>query len=67
MDRSALVYRGTPPNTTVCDQALRILPGLPAMLAYPDGEVDADERFIHFVFDYNRHGCIYWGAELPPV
>jgi len=27
--------------------------------------VDATERYVHFVFDYNRHDVIYWGAELP--
>jgi len=43
----------------------RVLTSFPGMLAYPDGEVDADERYIHLVFDYNRHDCIYWGAELP--
>jgi hypothetical protein len=35
------------------------------MLAYPDGVVDQDERYLHFAFDYNRHDVIYWGAELP--
>ncbi|MHB9033336.1 MAG: hypothetical protein ACYC6L_09840 [Anaerolineae bacterium] len=42
-----------------------MLTSFPGMLAYPDGELDAGERYIHLVFDYNRHDCIYWGAELP--
>ncbi len=37
----------------------------PGMLAYPDGEVDADERFLHFAFDYNRHDVIYWKVAIP--
>lgn len=44
----------------------RVLTDFPGKLAYPDGVVDSDERFIHFVFDYNRHDVIYWGAALPP-
>ncbi|QDU81383.1 Sialidase precursor [Polystyrenella longa] len=43
----------------------RTLTDFPGMLAYPDGEVDPEEKFIHFVFDYNRHDVIYWGAALP--
>ncbi len=43
----------------------RVLTDFPGMLAYPDGQVDADERFVHFAFDYNRHDVIYWGARLP--
>lgn len=37
----------------------------PGMLAYPDGELDADERFLHFAFDYNRHDVIYWKVAIP--
>lgn len=37
----------------------------PGMLAYPDGELDAQERFIHFAFDYNRHDVIYWKVAIP--
>lgn len=43
----------------------RVLTDFPGHLAYPDGVVSADERWVHFVFDYNRHDVIYWGAELP--
>ncbi len=43
----------------------RVLTDFPGALAYPDGVVDAEERFIHFAFDYNRHDVIYWGAALP--
>ena len=43
----------------------RILTDFPGHLAYPDGEVDEQEEYIHFVFDYNRHDVIYWGARLP--
>lgn len=43
----------------------RMLTDYPGQLAYPDGVVDAKEEFIHFVFDYNRHDVIYWGASLP--
>ncbi len=44
----------------------RVLTDFPGMLAYPDGVVDADERYIHFAFDYNRHDVIYIGAAIPP-
>jgi predicted neuraminidase len=43
----------------------RILTDFPGMLAYPDGEVDQKEEYVHFAFDYNRHDVIYWGAKLP--
>lgn len=43
----------------------RVLTDFPGLLQYPDGEVDADERYIHFAFDYNRHDVLYWRAELP--
>jgi len=43
----------------------RDLTDFPGMVAYPDGVVDAAEQYVHFVFDYNRHDVIYWGAELP--
>ncbi len=45
----------------------RVLTDFPGMLAYPDGVVDHDERFVHFAFDYNRHDVIYWGAAIPPA
>jgi hypothetical protein len=37
----------------------------PGQLQYPDGFVDEVEGYVHFVFDYNRHDVIYWGAKLP--
>jgi predicted neuraminidase len=43
----------------------RDLTSFPGMLAYPDGVVSDDERWVHFVFDYNRHDVIHWSAELP--
>lgn len=43
----------------------RMLTDFPGHLAYPDGVVDDREEYIHFVFDYNRHDVIYWGAVLP--
>jgi predicted neuraminidase len=43
----------------------RILTDFPGHLAYPDGEVDGNEAYIHFAFDYNRHDIVYWGAGLP--
>lgn len=43
----------------------RVLTDFPGHLAYPDGELDEDGGWIHFVFDYNRHDVIYWGARLP--
>lgn len=45
----------------------RILIDFPGWLAYPDGEVDAGERFLHFAFDYNRHDVIYCRVEIPPA
>ena len=43
----------------------RVLTDFPGMLAYPDGDLDPTEEYVHFVFDYNRHDVIYWGAQLP--
>lgn len=43
----------------------RILTDFPGHLAYPDGVLDAEEQYVHFAFDYNRHDVIYWGAKLP--
>lgn len=43
----------------------RLITDFPGMLAYPDGEVDADGRYLHIAFDYNRHDVIYWKVEIP--
>lgn len=43
----------------------RTLVDFPGMLSYPDGAIDADESWLHFAFDYNRHDVIYWGTRLP--
>ncbi|MCC7494785.1 MAG: exo-alpha-sialidase [Fimbriimonadaceae bacterium] len=43
----------------------RVLIDFPGHLAYPDGEIDAAEEWLHFAFDYNRHNVVYWGARLP--
>ncbi|HCD34087.1 MAG TPA: hypothetical protein DER01_16875 [Phycisphaerales bacterium] len=45
----------------------RNLTDFPGMLAYPDGVVDEQEQYIHFVFDYNRHDVIYWAAAIPAM
>lgn len=44
----------------------RVIADFPGALQYPDGEVDADERFLRFAFDYNRHDVIYWKVAIPP-
>ena len=46
-------------------QHRRTLIDFPGQLQYPDGFVDADEKYVHFAFDYNRHDLIYVGAKLP--
>ena len=43
----------------------KILTDFPGNVQYPDGVISADERFLHFAFDYNRHDLIYWCTELP--
>jgi len=43
----------------------RVITDFPAMLAYPDGEIDPEERHLHFAFDYNRHDVIYWQVAIP--
>jgi hypothetical protein len=48
-DRCALVHMGT----------------FPGRLSYPDGAIAADGSRIDPVFDYNRHGLISYGVELP--
>ncbi|MEM1294558.1 MAG: sialidase family protein [Verrucomicrobiota bacterium] len=36
-------------------------------LNYPDGFVSADQKFLHFAFDDNRHRAVYLGARLPEL
>ncbi|MGB8355149.1 MAG: sialidase family protein [Chthoniobacteraceae bacterium] len=43
----------------------RIITDFPGQLAYPDGEIDSEERYLHFAFDYNRHDVIYWKVAIP--
>ena len=33
---------------------------------YPDGFVSADQQWLHFAFDDNRHRCVHYSAKLPP-
>lgn len=42
-----------------------LITDFPGMLAYPDGEVDAEEHYLQFAFDYNRHDVIYWKVAIP--
>ena len=34
---------------------------------YPDGWVSADQQWLHFAFDDNRHRAVHYSAKLPPV
>lgn len=43
----------------------KLVTDFPGPLQYPDGEVSADERTLHFAFDYNRHDVLYWQMEIP--
>lgn len=43
----------------------QVITDFPGMLAYPDGEVDEEERHLHLAFDYNRHDVIYWRVAIP--
>lgn len=43
----------------------QMITDFPGMLAYPDGEIDPEEKFLHFAFDYNRHDVIYWRIPIP--
>jgi predicted neuraminidase len=43
----------------------RVIADFPGILSYPDGEVDKEEQFVHFAFDYNRHDVIYWKVAIP--
>ena len=36
-------------------------------LNYPDGFVSANRKYLHFVFDDNRHQAVYYGARLPDI
>ncbi|MHB9034243.1 MAG: sialidase family protein, partial [Anaerolineae bacterium] len=60
MDRSALVYRGTPPNTTVCDQALRILPDGTWMVLLMTGGVTEPELANHIILCRSADGGETW-------
>ncbi len=33
---------------------------------YPDGFISADQQWLHFAFDDNRHRCVHYSAKLPP-
>ncbi len=35
-------------------------------LNYPEGFVSTDRKWLHLVFDNNRHQAVYIGAKLPP-
>ena len=48
-----------------CNVLISWTPHFPGNVQYPDGVISADERFLHFAFDYNRHDLIYWCTELP--
>ena len=43
----------------------RVITDFPGQLAYPDGFVDDDERWIHFAIDYNRHDLIAISSRIP--
>ncbi len=34
---------------------------------YPDGFVSADQQWLHFAFDDNRHRAVHYSAKLPPL
>jgi predicted neuraminidase len=36
-------------------------------LNYPDGFVSADQQWLHFAFDDNRHRAVHYSAKLPPM
>lgn len=36
-------------------------------LNYPDGFVSADQQWLHFAFDDNRHRAVHYSAKLPPL
>jgi hypothetical protein len=36
-------------------------------LNYPEGFVSKDRRWLHIVFDNNRHQAVYIAAKLPPL
>ena len=69
MDRTALIYKGLPPNHTCCDQALRILPNGEWIVVFmtggrtiASGRHGQDARLTQIV---RWHGwrdriCAYW-------
>ncbi|EDY18130.1 hypothetical protein CfE428DRAFT_4266 [Chthoniobacter flavus Ellin428] len=36
-------------------------------LNYPDGFVSADQQWLHFAYDDNRHRAVVYSAKLPPL
>lgn len=34
---------------------------------YPDGFVSADQQWLHFAYDDNRHRAVVYSAKLPPL
>ena len=43
----------------------RTITDFSGQLSYPDGVVSANEQFVHFAFDYNRHDLIAVSSSLP--
>jgi len=60
-DRMALVYKGSPPNHTCCDQALRILPDGTWVVVFMTGGVREPEVDNHVVLCRSTDYGMTWG------
>ena len=60
-DRMALVYKGSPPNHTCCDQALRILPDGTWVVVFMTGGVREPEVDNHVVLCRSTDQGMTWG------
>jgi predicted neuraminidase len=41
--------------------------GLKGRINYPEGFVSRDRKWLHLVYDDNRHRAVYYAAKLPPL
>lgn len=64
-DRTAVVYKGLPPNHTCCDQALRILPNGEWIVVFMTGGSTEPELANHIRLCRSRDKGVIWGdAEI---
>ena len=54
-------------NALLSIASLLLVDGPGGNLNYPEGFMSKDRRWLHIVFDNNRHQAVYIAAKLPPL